>query len=186
MAKKKREDNEVNLNLTSMMDVVFLLIIFFILITNFTTNENPELVPPKFDHSAAKELDDKGRIMVNIVPRSGKMNATPKIDYVYPLFLMVGNKRFEPLVDVSKEKMRGLGPDNLPSARDYFKYEDFTDILRQERASRAQADNMSEDEVQVTLRADGRIQYQYVAKVMEAIVKGGLKKVNIVAQTEED
>lgn len=186
MGKKKREDNEVNLNLTSMMDVVFLLIIFFILITNFTTNENPELVPPKFQNSLAEELDDKGRIMVNLVPRSGKMNAEPKIDYVYPLFLMAGNKRFEPKVDVEKAKMRSLGPDNLPNAREYFEYEDFTDILRQERAAKAAADNISEDEVQVTLRADGRIQYQYVAKVMEAIVKAGLKKVNIVAQIEED
>jgi hypothetical protein len=46
MARKMKERPRMDLNLTSMMDVSFQLIIFFILITNFAAADLPELDPP--------------------------------------------------------------------------------------------------------------------------------------------
>lgn len=69
MAKiKKRESKQVNLNLTSMMDVVFQLIIFFLLVTNFTSADLPKLKPPDLKHSEATEIDHRDKIIVNVIP----------------------------------------------------------------------------------------------------------------------
>jgi len=62
------EKQEVGLNLTSMMDIVFQLIIFFLLVTNFTSAELPELEPPTPDDSQAHEIEGRDKMVVNIVP----------------------------------------------------------------------------------------------------------------------
>lgn len=71
MAKKHEvEKQEVSLNLTSMMDIVFQLIIFFLLVTNFTSAELPELEPPDLEHSEAVEIDGRDKLVINIIPDS--------------------------------------------------------------------------------------------------------------------
>ncbi|QNN22778.1 biopolymer transporter ExbD [Planctomycetales bacterium ZRK34] len=71
MAKKHEvEKQEVSLNLTSMMDIVFQLIIFFLLVTNFTSAELPELEPPDLEHSEAIEIDGRDKLVINIIPDS--------------------------------------------------------------------------------------------------------------------
>ncbi len=78
MARKKRQKSEpLQLNLTSMMDIVFQLIIFFLLVTNFTTNELPELEVPKPDESVAYALDTQ-RIVVNVMPSDDGEGTTAK------------------------------------------------------------------------------------------------------------
>ena len=70
MAKRKKlEPQEVNLNLTSMLDVVFQLIVFFLLVTNFTSAELPKLEVPE----ATSAIIDKNRdpyVTVNIIPQT--------------------------------------------------------------------------------------------------------------------
>jgi biopolymer transport protein ExbD len=46
MKLKKPEKSEMDLNMTSMLDIVFQLIIFFILVTNFAAADLPPLEPP--------------------------------------------------------------------------------------------------------------------------------------------
>lgn len=71
MAKKHEvEKQHVSLNLTSMMDIVFQLIIFFLLVTNFTSAELPELQPPDLEHSEAVEIDGRDKLVINIIPDS--------------------------------------------------------------------------------------------------------------------
>ena len=67
MARRKRPPSKAELNLTSMMDIVFLLIIFFLLVTNFVSQELPEMEVPKPHVSISKNVESE-RITVNIVP----------------------------------------------------------------------------------------------------------------------
>lgn len=70
MARKRRtsQRQEVTLNLTSMLDVVFLLMIFFLLVTNFTAAELPEMEPPDPVESEAQESGERSRVVINVIP----------------------------------------------------------------------------------------------------------------------
>ncbi len=70
-----KEKREFRLNLTSMMDIVFQLIIFFLLVTNFQTQELPELEVPMPTDPATTESRE-GRIVVNLMPASDGTGAT--------------------------------------------------------------------------------------------------------------
>ena len=67
MPKKKREKTECRLELTSLMDIVFLLIIFFLLVINFQAQEVPELDIPHPDQSQSYTLE-KERVIINVMP----------------------------------------------------------------------------------------------------------------------
>ena len=71
MAKRNNsEQDKIDLNLTSMLDVVFQLIVFFLLVTNFTSAELPQLVVA----NASEAVIDENRepyITVNIIPKTG-------------------------------------------------------------------------------------------------------------------
>jgi biopolymer transport protein ExbD len=68
MAKKKIERSKADLNITSMLDVVFNLILFFILISNFAAADLPKMNIPQPNKTIAKENSDANRVVVNIVP----------------------------------------------------------------------------------------------------------------------
>jgi len=67
MAKLKRESKKPEMNLTSMMDVVFQLIIFFILVSNFTTADLPPLEAPDPERSVAEEMPEENMLIVNVL-----------------------------------------------------------------------------------------------------------------------
>jgi biopolymer transport protein ExbD len=72
---RKKDSGKVDLNLTSMLDVVFQLIIFFLLVTNFTSAELPKLAVPVADRS--KLILDRKKITVNVIPQTNtEGNAT--------------------------------------------------------------------------------------------------------------
>ncbi|MFH0982473.1 MAG: biopolymer transporter ExbD [Planctomycetota bacterium] len=52
-------------NMTSMIDVVFLLLIFFALVTRFSSAENVPLEVPKPEHSQAQDVQLKDRVVIN-------------------------------------------------------------------------------------------------------------------------
>ena len=66
--RRERTQQDVNLNLTSMLDVIFLLIVFFILVTNFTTAQNVPMEPPAPEESQAFEPEERERVVVNVIP----------------------------------------------------------------------------------------------------------------------
>jgi biopolymer transport protein TolR len=72
MPKAKRvESSHLHLNLTAMLDVVFNLIFFFICITNFSSGELPPMEVPKPDHSKAALIEERKKIILNIIPEEG-------------------------------------------------------------------------------------------------------------------
>jgi hypothetical protein len=56
------------LNITPLIDVVFLLIVFFMLVSKIVTEEVPELQLPNPDQSESFVNPDENRIIINVVP----------------------------------------------------------------------------------------------------------------------
>ncbi len=68
MPRKARGAQASGLNITPLLDIVFLLIIFFLLVTNFSAAELPDLDPPDPDESQAKDRRAENRVVVNVIP----------------------------------------------------------------------------------------------------------------------
>ncbi len=62
----KQQDYEMKMNMTPMIDVVFLLIIFFMIVTDLTQQELEDLVLPKADQAAKDENPPEKRMIINI------------------------------------------------------------------------------------------------------------------------
>lgn len=57
-------------NLTPMIDVVFQLIIFFMLVARFSEEQAIDLILPRVNEQAMERIDLESRAVVNIVPRA--------------------------------------------------------------------------------------------------------------------
>ncbi len=57
-----------SLNITPLIDVVFLLIVFFMIVNNIVTDEVPELQLPELLDPQTSTPEGEGRVIVNIVP----------------------------------------------------------------------------------------------------------------------
>ena len=67
MARKKQStDFEMKMNMTPMIDVVFNLIIFFMIVTDLTQQELEDLTLPKADQAQKDENPEEKRMIINI------------------------------------------------------------------------------------------------------------------------
>lgn len=147
MAKiKKVEASHLHLNLTAMLDVVFNLIFFFICITNFSSSELPPLEVPEPAHSKAVQIEDRKKIILNVIPEEG------------------GGGR---------AKAVRFGSDTVLPGQEAR----VTELLKTEYALNP--------DIQIDLRVDKSIQFQYVRPVMNAITRAGIRHVNLVAGSEK-
>ena len=149
------------MNITPLIDVVFLLIIFFMLVNNIVTEEVVEMELSQLDGSKAREIGELNRVVVNIAPqdfsRDGRQEA-PLEHVGTPAYVKVGtgsNSRFE-LGDI----------------------EGITGRLREVQATNP--------EVEVLLRADAAIFYNEVRPIMNAVTAAGIETVNLVAYRPEE
>jgi biopolymer transport protein ExbD len=62
----KKQDYEMRMNMTPMIDVVFLLIIFFMIVTDLTQQELEDLVLPRADMAQKDENPPEKRMIINI------------------------------------------------------------------------------------------------------------------------
>jgi len=62
----KHQDYEMKMNMTPMIDVVFNLIIFFMIVTDLTQQELEDLVLPKADQAQKDENPEEKRIIINL------------------------------------------------------------------------------------------------------------------------
>lgn len=60
-----REPQHMSVNLTPMVDVIFMLTIFFMLVTRFSSAEQVSMELPKPDHSQAKVVNLPLRVVIN-------------------------------------------------------------------------------------------------------------------------
>lgn len=66
----KRGAVEPALNITPLIDVVFLLIVFFMLVMNIVSDENPELQLPEVDKPNVYPPEGERKVTINIVPET--------------------------------------------------------------------------------------------------------------------
>jgi len=84
MKRARRDSRTIEPNLTPMVDVVFLLIVFFIVVAQITTSERFELVLPKLLHAQTAPQSDERRIVINVVPEE-------EVDTQKGAFLLAGS-----------------------------------------------------------------------------------------------
>ena len=67
----KRGNAEISANLTPMIDVTFLLIVFFVLVSQIVEVENVEMELPKPTEPLTEKLGEEQRAVINVVPEEG-------------------------------------------------------------------------------------------------------------------
>jgi biopolymer transport protein ExbD len=78
MARKERKRTkpsyDLDINMTPMIDVVFNLIIFFMVITDMTQKDLEYLTLPRAEHATPDEDADPERIIINVIDLDSKVN----------------------------------------------------------------------------------------------------------------
>lgn len=82
MAKHRRRGANVEMNLTSLMDVTFQLIVFFVLVSNFASQQLPDLEVPEPAKSQAIERNrDTKSVIISIVPEEGETGRASAVQF---------------------------------------------------------------------------------------------------------
>ena len=66
--------------MTPLIDVTFLLIIFFMIISNFISEQSVEMIVPGLTESTARELESPRRVVVNVAPGTYVVAAPVRLD----------------------------------------------------------------------------------------------------------
>ena len=128
MAKKERkrrsvDEYELDINLTPMIDVVFNLIIFFMVITDMTQKDLEYLVLPKADKADVDEGEDKDRIIINVVnldsPGNAKRLADRELDRNKPP-IMIGGRQVEDLSQMRRWLRVRANPQRFPDVQPHL------------------------------------------------------------------
>ncbi len=159
MKHRKAEKSEIKLNMTSMLDIVFQLIIFFILVTNFAAADLPPLEPPDPLESKARELETAFKRTINIVPE---------------LRVVGTNDRGRSIEEATGLAQRVQLADKH-YAVDQASMKALTQELKDVQAMRP------DQKLEIDLRVDKRLQFDQVQPVMIAITGAGIARVNLVA-----
>lgn len=64
----KRRTTEINANLTPMIDVIFLLIVFFVLVSRIVDFDSVAMDLPRPADAATERPEDDARLVINVVP----------------------------------------------------------------------------------------------------------------------
>jgi len=159
MAKRKYTSVTPEMNMTPLIDVVFQLIIFFMLVNNIIAEQMVEMVVPDLENARTHELTEGDHIMVSIAPAeftSDDRKDDPLAFDGDAQYVQVGKRQF------SLDDLEGI-----------------TNELRDWKATRR-------SEVEVLLRADAALFYNAVAPVMAAITAADIQTVNLVALMPQD
>ena len=145
----------VHFNMTPLIDVVFLLIIFFMLVCQFIVQENYKLiVPDDCSNAIIPENFDRNAITVSVF-RNEKKGAGPT-DVLYA----VRSKVFDPAAEQYRDK-----PDKL--------LKDVTETIIQQAEQKA--------DPLIYLRADYNMNYADVQQAMIALSRAGITKIQLAA-----
>ncbi|MEM7577398.1 MAG: biopolymer transporter ExbD [Planctomycetota bacterium] len=142
------------MNMTPLIDVTFLLIVFFMLVSNIVANESVPMVVPELADPETRELGEVDKVVVNIAPATFSGDARLQSPLDHP-----GIARFVQVGAGSRYEMSNLAG--------------LTEALKTEVEARP--------EVEVLLRADAALFYDQVQPVMDAITAAGVGVVNLVA-----
>jgi biopolymer transport protein TolR len=158
--KQKRVGTSPQFNMTPLIDVTFLLIIFFLLVNDIIAEQDVQLLLPELDHSQVVQLDQPNRLVINIIP-DHHTPTTTRLGLANPLAVNGGAQWVK--VGLARFAI------NQPNA--------LTAFLVEARTARP---NLA-----IVLRADAAVEYQYVEPVMEAIADAQIKHVLVTAYLPE-
>ena len=151
------------MNLTPLIDVVFQLIIFFMLVNQIVSEQNVKMIVPAPTSPKTQQLNEDDKpIVVNVAPfdySEQNRSASPLQHSGDAQFVQIGNKRYDPA--------------------------QMSMLAEQISAEKASRESLGIEEVQVVLRADMALHYRTVQPVMEAIRAAGVQWVKLAAYTEE-
>ncbi len=152
------------MNITPLIDVVFLLIIFFMLVSNIIAEESVPMIVPQLDDPKTTKLgDDLRRIVVNVAPDpfdpKTRSEGNSLLHSPIANHLRIGLERFD------------MNDEGIKTATARLK--EIVDT------GPRQADGSSVYEV--LLRADQALSYSEIQPVMTMITAAGIGKVNLVA-----
>ncbi len=152
----KRGSVTPSMNITPLIDVVFLLIIFFMLVNNIVSEETVDMILPELVDSEAREVGEIDRVVVNIAPRSFSRDGRTEFPWAH-----AGSAEY---VKVGTGSGSRFSPDDAAG---------ITAALERIRAD--------QPGVEVLLRSDGAIYYEAVRPIMDAVAAAGIQTVNLVA-----
>lgn len=83
------------MNITPLIDVVFLLIIFFMLVNKIVSDETVQMVVPELTDAKTYDLGELDKISVSVAPVEGDRGSNPLNWNGEPQYVQVGSQRFE-------------------------------------------------------------------------------------------
>lgn len=157
----RRGSVKPSLNITPLIDVVFLLIVFFLLVNRIVTDENPELKLPDLEEPVTIQAVADNRLIISIVPKEewdgepgpGSVEGEVLARGGDARFVTIGGKKFD--LEVSG---------SLDEFHDFM-----VDLINQRR---------ERGDLRFLFRVDATVYYYQVVPVMDmlqtAMVNGGL------------
>jgi biopolymer transport protein ExbD len=153
---------EVSFNVVPLVDVAFLLILFFILTSQIASASYASMLLPKPDASQAiKAVDNPNRVIVNVV---SKINPA--------------DKHADPRLSIQADKYQ-VGPNPIAIGE--------TAALQRELRTKKQEckdKGLPENEFFVEVRADKRVAFLYIQPVLMAASQEGIPRMKITALAE--
>ena len=152
----KKGPTSPEMNMTPMIDVVFQLIIFFMLVNNIISEEAVLMIVPDLEDPKTHELGRENRIVVNVAPES-----------------------YDPSRKTGDLNISGAAAIVRVGIKDYIDdIEGVTEALKSAKASN--------ENIEVLLRADAGLYYEEIQPVMQAITSASIIKIHLVAYLPED
>ncbi len=71
MSKRRKSPADITANLTSLIDVTFLLIVFFVLVSKINEVERWELELPSMRNPLSQPVEGENRVVINVIPAPG-------------------------------------------------------------------------------------------------------------------
>ncbi len=159
----RRGPTSPQMNLTPLIDVVFQLIIFFMLVNNIITQEAIPLIPPVLENDPDLEVIPEERLVINLVLEGREGDRPRGPDYL---------------------NVRGrVGEVHIGAVHRFHHRETdrITAVLNHERERHEQR----QEELRVLVRADSGTVFQDVFPVLQAIAAAQIRDVNLVAYAED-
>ena len=157
----KRGPGTPEMNLTPLIDVVFQLIIFFMLVSNIIAEESVQMIVPKLDNARTERIGEIERVTVNVLPRGYNVQDRT-------------GEGFNPLVFSGE-------PLGVKIGMTSYAMDDLASMVE-----RLEVVKNRSPKVEVVLRADAALYYGAVQQVMAAITEAGISKVHLVAYLPEE
>ena len=146
--------------MTPLIDVTFLLIIFFMIISNIIAEESVEMIVPELNKPEVRELDDAKRLVVNVAPAPYGKADRQQNHLKWPgaaALVQIGLKQF------GVDQMEWVTADLIHAV------------------DNAPTNDEGNSELEVLLRADAALHYDQVEPVLGAISAAGIGKVHLVS-----